>query len=146
MTISGITLRTTKGSELTFAELDANFTNLSNAITGLFTSTVTITGLNETVYNWGNVSGTVTPNASTATVHKMTLTGNLTINAFASPQTGSNITLILTQDATGGRSFSSTAKFSGGYKSLTTSTSATDIISLFYDGTTYWGSISKDFS
>jgi hypothetical protein len=35
-------------------------------------------------------------------------------------------------------------KFAGGSKTLST-TNTTDIISVFYDGTNYWASLSKDF-
>jgi hypothetical protein len=36
-------------------------------------------------------------------------------------------------------------KFAGGTKTLTTAANSTDIISVFYDGTTYWASLSTDF-
>lgn len=145
-TISGITLRNTKGSELTFTEMDNNFTNLKNGIEGLFTSTVTIKGLTETVYNHGNVSGTVAPDCSSGTVHKMVLTGNLTLNALTNNVTGSGVTILLTQDGTGSRILTSTMKWANGYKTLSTSTGAIDVVSIFYDGTNYLASLSKGFA
>jgi hypothetical protein len=36
-------------------------------------------------------------------------------------------------------------KFAGGTKTLTTAANSTDIISVFYDGTTYWASLGADF-
>ena len=114
---------------------------------GTFTGSVTFKGLNETVYNWGNVAaGTYTPDASTGTIHRMTLTGNVTINALANATTGSNATLILTQDSTGTRLLSSTMKFAGGNKTLSTAATSTDIISILYDGTTYWASLTRGFA
>jgi hypothetical protein len=113
----------------------------------VFTGTITIKGLNETVYDWGNMpAGTYTPDVSSGTVHKMTLTGNVTINTLANVTTGSNITMIMTQDGTGTRTLSSTMKFAGAARVLSTPGSSTDIISVFYDGTNYWASLSRGFA
>jgi hypothetical protein len=76
-------------------------------------------------------------------VQSITLNGNLTLNAFTSPVAGQSITLIVNTNGTG-RTLTSSMKFSGGTKTLST-TSTTDIISVFYDGTTYWASLSTDF-
>jgi hypothetical protein len=114
---------------------------------GTFTGSVTFKGINETVYSWGNVSaGTYTPDVSTSTIHRMTLTGNVTISSLANVTTGSNMTLVLTQDATGSRTLTSTMKFAGGSKTLSTIGTSTDIISVFYDGSTYWASLAKGFA
>jgi hypothetical protein len=91
-------------------------------------------------------AGTYTPDASSGTVHKMTLTGNVTINTLANVATGSNLTMIMTQDGTGTRTLSSTMKFAGGAKVLTTAASSTDIVSVFYDGTNYYASLSRGFA
>lgn len=113
---------------------------------GVFTGTVTLKGVNETVYDWGNVAaGTYTPDVNSGTVHKMVLTGNVTINSLANATTGSNATLIITQDGTGSRLLSSTMKFAAGNKTLSTAATSTDIISVFYDGTTYWASLTRGF-
>jgi len=114
---------------------------------GIFTGTITIAGLNETVYNWGNMAaGTYTPDVSSGTVHKMTLTGNVTINSFANATTGSNITMIMTQDSTGTRLLSSTMKFAGSNKLLSTTTASIDLVQVFYDGTTYYASLNRGFA
>jgi hypothetical protein len=60
--------------------------------------------------------------------------------------TASNLTLILTQDATGSRTLTSTMKFAGGSKTLSTQTSAIDVISIVYDGTNYLAGLSKGFA
>jgi hypothetical protein len=90
-------------------------------------------------------AGTYTPDVSSGTVHKMTLTGNVTINTLANATTGSNLTMIMTQDATGTRTLSSTMKFAGGNKTLTASTGSIDIVQIFYDGSIYYGSLNKGF-
>ena len=113
---------------------------------GTFTDTITTKGVNETVYNWGNVgAGTYTPNVSSGTVHRMTLTGNVTISSLANATTGSNCTLIITQDSTGTRTLTSTMKFQGGNNILSTAGTSTDIMSIFFDGTTYWAGLGKGY-
>ena len=56
------------------------------------------------------------------------------------------MTLLVTQDGTGGRTLSSTMKFSGGSKTLSTGANAIDVITIFYDGTNYLASLSTNFS
>jgi hypothetical protein len=75
----------------------------------------------------------------------MTLTGNVTINAFTSATSGQSATLIVTQDGTGGRTLTSTMKFAGGSKTLSLGASATDVIVVSYVGTTYYASLNKGF-
>jgi hypothetical protein len=91
----------------------------------------------------GTTSGTITPDAANGNVQSITLSGNLTFSAFSNPVAGQSITLIINTNGTS-RTLTSTMKFAGGSKTLST-TSTTDIISVFYDGTTYWASLSKDF-
>lgn len=139
--MSTITTRAGKGSQLSWTEVDNNFTNLNTD--KLETSGGTITGYKETVYSLGTTSGTIAPNVANGNVQTITLNGNLTLNAFTSPVTGQSLTLIINTNGTG-RTLSSTMKFTAGDKTIST-TSTTDIISIFYDGTNYWASLSKDF-
>jgi hypothetical protein len=97
----------------------------------------------EKIHSLGTTSGTVAPNVANGNVQTITLNGNLTLNAFTSPITGQSLTLIVNTNGTG-RTLTSTMKWAGGEKTLST-TSTTDIISVFYDGTNYWASLSKDF-
>ena len=141
MTKPVIVTRLGKGSELTFAEGDANFTNLNNS--KLEASGGTITGYKETVYNLGTTSGTITPNVANGNVQTITLSGNITFNGFTNPVAGQSLTLIINTNGTG-RTLTSTMKFAGGEKTLST-TSTIDIISVFYTGTTYYASLAKGF-
>jgi len=100
-------------------------------------------GLIETVYSLGTTSGTITPSFSNGSVQTITLNGNLTWNAFTSPVAGQTITLIVNTGGTN-RTLTSTMKFAGGMKTLST-TNTTDIISVFYDGTTYYASLAKGY-
>ena len=99
----------------------------------------------ETVIAGGTVSGTLTPNSSAGTIYNYTLNGNITINSLGNAVAGTSMTLILTQDGTGNRILSSTMKFASGLKTLSTAANATDILSVFYDGTTYYATLSRGF-
>jgi hypothetical protein len=114
---------------------------------GTFTDTITIKGLKETQYSWGSVgAGTYSPDVSSGTVQKMTLTGNITINTLTNATTGSSVNLILTQDGTGGRTLTSTMKFAGANKTLSTAASSIDVITIYYDGTNYLASLVKGYA
>jgi len=108
---------------------------------------VTLDGVRETVVPHGNVTGTLTPNASSGTVHTMRLTGNITINTLTNVATGTNMTIIMSQDSTGTRTLTNTGwKWLGGVKTLTTTSNAIDIATIFYDGTTYYASLGKGYA
>lgn len=100
----------------------------------------------ETIVANGNTgAATLTPNAASGAVQSYTVTGNITFSAFGTPLAGQSLTLILTQDGTGSRLLTSTMKFAGGSKTLSTAAGAVDIITVYYDGTNYWASLSKGF-
>ena len=141
----------------------ANFAgNVVNATQSNITSVGTLTSLtvsgtsnvantnfnkfNETVISGGSVSGTLTPDAAAGTIYEYTLTGNITLNNLSNAVTGTSMTIRLTQDGTGGRTLTSTMLFAGGTKTLSTAGSATDIISLYYNGTTYYAVLSKGYA
>jgi uncharacterized membrane protein len=98
------------------------------------------------VHTFGNATGTITPNITLGSIQKMTLTGNITFSSVANIASGSSATFILTQDATGNRLLTSTMKFAGNSRTLSTAGNATDIISLFYDGSTYYASLTKGYA
>jgi hypothetical protein len=97
----------------------------------------------EMVFANGTYSGTLTPNAVDGNVQTITLAGNLTINAFSNPISGQTITLIINTGGTG-RTLTSTMKFAGGSKTLST-TNTIDILTMSYIGTTYYASLVKDY-
>lgn len=102
----------------------------------------------ETVYSGGNTgTGTVTPNQENGNVQTYTATGNFTLALPTNMQTGGSITLIITQDGTGGRTMTPNAsyKFAGGNSVLSTSASAIDVLQIFYDGTNYLVTLTEDF-
>ena len=97
------------------------------------------------IYSLGTTSGTITPDVANGNTQTITLNGALTFSAFANPVAGQSLTLIVKQDATGSRTLTSTMKFAGGTKTLTTAANSVDIISVYYDGTNYWASLGTDF-
>lgn len=106
----------------------------------------------ETVYNQGNVTGSFSITVANGNTQRMRLTGNVTFTGFADAREGQTVTLLITQDGTGGRTFTegldsaSRMLFAGGVSTLTTTANATDIMSISYIGGTYWGSINKNYS
>lgn len=101
----------------------------------------------ETVYTSGTATGTITPDVVNGNVQRIQLTGSITFNAFNSPAAGQSMTLIIQQPSSGGPyTLSSTMKFAGGTKTLSTTADAYDIMTVFYDGTNYFASLSTNFS
>jgi hypothetical protein len=101
----------------------------------------------ETIYTGGSATGTITPDVANGNVQSITLTGSITFNAFNSPAAGQSMTLIIRQPSSGGPyTLTSTMKFAGGTKTLSTTADAYDIMSVFYDGTNYFASLSTNFS
>lgn len=192
-----IVTRTGKGSALTFAEGDANFTNLNDDkieltdlsvgtegtpsgdgsisydnTTGTFTYTPpTAAGIGalanisedttpelggdldcqgntisnpvledyaETIHSLGSTdSPTIT--VANGNVQTVTITSGLSLPAFSDAAAGQSVTLLVTGSgtATGTAAY----KFAGGNSTLT----SYSVVSVFYDGTTYWCSIATDF-
>lgn len=139
-----------------------NITSLGNltslVVTGnisannaLLTGNANITNTNlvkfaETVVNSGNTgAATLTPDVATGTIFNYTLTGNITINTLGNAVAGTSVVLILKQDSVGNRILSSTMKFAGNIRTLTTTANAIDIMSVFYDGTTYYAALQRNW-
>ena len=100
----------------------------------------------ETIYSLGTTSGTIAPDVVNGNVQTVTLNGNATINGFTNAEAGQSITLIITQDATGSRTLASTMLFAGGDATLSTDPNSIDVLGIFYDGTTYYASLTTGFA
>lgn len=120
-------------------------TTVAMTLTGtgaLTVPTLTATDSRDVVYTGGSTSGTITPNAANGNVQTITLTGSITLNAFASPVSGQTITMIITQPAIlGPYTLTSTMKFAGGFKTLSTAANAVDMLTISYIGSTYYASL-----
>jgi len=113
---------------------------------GTMTGTLTLKGVAQTAYAWGNVNGTIQPDCSSGTIHTMTANGNITLNTLTNAVTGSSVTIIVTQDSTGTRTLTSNMKWASGFKTLTTNSNAIDIINIFYDGSTYYAGLVRGYA
>ena len=101
----------------------------------------------DVVQTGGNATGTITPNPGNGGIINYTLTGNITLNAFGgTPQAGQSMVIVLTQDGTGNRLLTSTMKWSGGFKTLSTAANAIDIATVWFDGSTYYGALTRGYA
>ena len=214
-----LTLRSTKGSALTFNEMDTNLGNLANAViqvsAGGTTSNIelnsgftitsdsgsvvaTLTGnvisldatidlsapdaigsavpnaghftdlfiynsldaqnneiknaylrnVKETVYDLGNVSGTVSIDAESGSIQTMTVSNAITINTsdLSNFESGETVSLVLTQATNANtRTLTSNIPFAAGSKTLSTANAAIDTMHITYDGTNYLAVLVKGY-
>jgi hypothetical protein len=110
--------------------------------------TVNLKQFNETTVALGNVSGDISSQIDSAngTIYTATLTGGVTINSIANAVAGTSTTIILTQDGTGSHTLTSSMLFAGGSKTLSTGAGDVDIISVLYDGSNYYASLTRNYS
>jgi len=97
----------------------------------------------------GNSSTADTIDWTAGNKQKSTLTGNVTFTFSPEPSGPCNLILKLIQDATGSRTVTWPAdvKWPGGTApTLTTTASAIDIVSFYYDGTDFYGQAALAFS
>ena len=118
---------------------------LQNNLTGNGTSNssgiiVIQGGYIDTIYNGGNTGSSITPDRNNGTVLKYTANASFTLNTPSNVSNGHNFTIILTQDGVGNRvmTANSNYKFAEGFKTLSTSANAIDMLNVFYDGTYYY--------
>lgn len=118
-----------------------------NVITANNVATITNT-FTETVYSVGNVSGNVTPDRNNGTIQKLTLTGNITLNPPANMSAGQSLTLIFTQDTTGNHLLNANVAylFAAGFQTLSTASGGIDMMNIFSDGSTYYATLTTDYS
>ena len=110
---------------------------------------ITVTNtFTETVFNGGNISGTLTPDRNNGTVQKFTLEGNITLNPPVNMSAGQSLTLILTQDSAGNRLLDANTEylFASGFQILSTNSGAIDMLNIFSDGTTYYATLTVSYS
>lgn len=120
--------------------------NKISLVGNVYPTNVVFNKFNETVVSGGSISGTITPNAAAGTIYTYTLTGSITLNSLANAVAGTSMTLIVTQGGTGSYTLTSSMKFAGGTKTLSTAVGAVDIISVFYDGSTYYASLTTGYA
>jgi len=94
----------------------------------------------------GNSGASKTIDLSTCPVQKMTMTAACTLT-LSNPQSGQNYLLQLLQDATGNfqMTWPGTVKWPGATGPTLSGANKTDLINLYWDGTSYFGSFVLDY-
>lgn len=101
----------------------------------------------ETVQSLGNISGNVSPDVAIGTIITGTLTGDITLTGLTNASPGVSATLVLTQDGTGSRTLTagSGVLFLEGNTTLSSGAGNVDIVSMIYDGTNYYATLTNDY-
>lgn len=111
---------------------------------------VSSSGFVENVYNGGTAGTgtTIYPNWSQGSVQSYTLAGNCWLGLPTNMPTGASLTLIISQNATGGWAMTSDSniKYAGGSKTVSTGASVIDVINMFYTGSTYLAALTTGYS
>jgi hypothetical protein len=150
-TTTSVTLATTGaigvGSSPSYGSSGQIFISGGSAASPTWTSTLTtptltnptVTNYTETVYT-ANSSTAITLDLANGTFQNITLTGNATIT-MPSAVAGKSFLLLLSQDATGGRTvtWSTVVWPSGTAPTITSTASKRDIFSFFSNGTSWFG-------
>jgi hypothetical protein len=120
------------------AQVDGITTKASNGV-------ISATGVRLT-QSLGSVSGTVNIDLSAYATFKMTVTGAFSFN-IQNTVAGQNFVIIIKQDATGSRAVTwpSTMLFSSGFNTLSTAANATDVLTVYYDGTNYYANLTVGY-
>ena len=102
----------------------------------------------ETVNVVGNTSGAVSLDCATGSIFDITLIGDVTSLALTNVAIGTSATIIVRQDASGSRLLTAGASwlFAGGTNTLSTPGLSVDIISVVWNGTNYFASLTTDYS
>ena len=92
-----------------------------------------------------NTGTSITPDFNAATIFRYTANNNFTFNGFTNATAGKTAIVFIRQDATGNRLMTSTMKWAGGSKTLSTSPNSIDTIAVLYDGSDYYASLVKGY-
>lgn len=162
-----ITTRQGKGSALTHAELDTNFTDLNSVLdnkldkaggtlTGdlningnvIVSGTVGASGFSDSYVDLGAFNGNLLIDPAFSSVFELIVTNDIVFDGFSSPQPGQFITIVA-QNTYSFVPFTWTdsvnAVYSKGISSFTNQGNVTDIIGIFYSGSKYYITFNKGF-
>lgn len=142
------TLRTDKYTEIQASNANANITVILPSYSGTLATLDDVNSVDSGIVDLWNSSTSKTINWNGMRRVKMTMTWNCTVT-LSNPVAGRTYVLELTQDATGSRTitFPWTVKTAGGAGiTLSTTANAIDIVTLYYNGTSYFANISKAYA
>lgn len=141
------------GTTLDTAVLDADFSASSGlmrkASAGTYAANDTIPAGVGTTVTTVTDGATLTLDCSLGNSFVVTLGGNRTVAAPTNPRDGQTIVFKIIQDGTGSRTLTWNATFNwpgGTAPTLSTAASSVDIVSAWYDGTSWYATSSLDFS
>jgi len=130
-----------------YANATGSFESISTPIEN---TNIKLKQFGETVVALGNQSGNIAAvagfNAANASIFSLTATGGITISQIPNVVEGGSYTIKVTQDGTGSHALTSTFKFAGGDKTLSTAGGSIDVINIVYDGTDYLATLSKAYA
>jgi hypothetical protein len=103
--------------------------------------------ISDVIVNLNNISGSTVIDRNRGNIFKAVATGSFTLSP-TNFSAGQSFTLIVTQDSTGNRtaSYPGTFKFTYGYKTLSTAAGTIDMLNVFYDGTTYYATLTAGYT
>jgi hypothetical protein len=148
LAMATLVLRAAKGSPLTFAEVDSNFTELDTDATQALADAAAAAKLDVaqtfTAAQRGTVTAltdgaTITPDFAVANNFSVTLGGNRTLANPTNATAGQSGVIVITQDGTGSRTldYGSNWKFAGGTDpTLTTDANAVDVLTYYVASST----------
>jgi len=134
------------GSQLTnlpaVTEFTSNITGNGHTI-----SNVQIVDFTESINSQGNVTGTVTVDASISSVHTVSATGNITLNTtdITNFRPGQSVTVIVTH-VVADVYLSSNLKFAGDSRTVSNTAGAIDSITVFNDGVNLLATLVKGYA
>jgi hypothetical protein len=128
-------IKLSSGTGITISRTDANTISIQNNIV-------------DTLFDAGTLSGAIALNRNNGTIQKVTLNGNATSLAISNMTTAQSFTIIFTQDGSGSRTLttSSAFKFASGFKTLSTAAGAVDMLNIFFDGSTYYCTLTTGYA
>ena len=140
--------RITAGANLDVTTGDLNVSSGDLIVSGTISGSVSLQKFSETVVALGSQSGDISASldADNGSIYSVTATGGITINSIANAVAGTSMTIIITQGGAGSHTLTSSMKYAGGNKTLSTAATSIDIISVFYDGTTYYASLTAGYA
>jgi hypothetical protein len=129
-------------------DADAAFNN-AKVIGAIQSGNITLKQVQETYFNLGNTSSTtLSIDIANGTIQRTLLQSNVNQISFANLSPGGSATIFLEQDAFGFRSLDTSTNFNNwlfvdDYKTLSVGAGNVDSLSVIYDGSTYYASLTK---
>jgi hypothetical protein len=111
---------------------------VTNTTPVLLGNTLQVRDVRDTVYTVsGATSGSISIDPTAGDLQVLNLSGSITLNGFTNPIAGQTVTIAVVQPGSGGPyTLTSTMKFAGGNKTLSTAANATDLLTITYVNST----------